>query len=69
MTLHTAAGGRTSAPMRKCFTGTIQWSWGLDDFGYGGTSSWGQSRVNAMARQITYNVLRNLTGKTTAQLP
>lgn len=35
-------------------TGTIQWSWGLDDFNAAGT---GGSRVHPAAQQITRNVL------------
>jgi hypothetical protein len=41
-------------------TGSMQWSWGLDDFNSAGT---GGVRVSAAAQQITRNVLAKMTGK------
>ena len=41
-------------------TGTIQWSWGLDDFGPRSRGN----RVNAAAQQITRNVLNRMIGAT-----
>ncbi len=50
MTVYTAASGAIVFA-----TGTMQWSWGLDDYnGYG--------RVNAAAQQITRNVLARFVG-------
>jgi hypothetical protein len=50
MTTYTASSGSVVFA-----TGTIQWSWGLDDFG-------GQTLVNAVAQQITRNVLSRFAG-------
>lgn len=52
-------------------TGTLQWTWGLDDFGYPSRLDLpsNPSFANAAARQITYNVLRKLTGKGLAVHP
>ena len=40
-------------------TGSIQWSWGLDDFNVPGLRS---SRLNSAAQQVTRNVLARLAG-------
>ncbi len=55
-------------------TGSMQWNWGLDDFGFGSqlpwsstnTSPWGFSRVRPPAQQMTHNVLLRFSGKTNA---
>jgi hypothetical protein len=49
MTIYSAAGGAMVFA-----TGTIQWSWGLDDFN---VPSLRTSRLNPAAEQITHNVL------------
>lgn len=57
MTIYRAASGAFVFA-----TGTIQWSWGLDDFN---AESRGASRVSAAAQQITRNVLNAfITGRT-----
>ena len=49
MTIYTAAGGALVSP-----AGSIQWSWGLDDFN---APTLRTSRLSPAARQITRNVL------------
>ena len=58
VTLYAACGGA-----QVFATGAWQWIWGLDDFG---TQLLGATRVNAAARQMTHNVLRTFSGKSTA---
>ena len=53
MTIYTTAMGTMVFA-----TGTIQWSWGLDDFGPGVRGN----RVSPAAQQITRNVLRQMIG-------
>src|SRR5437868_5033151 len=49
-------------------TGSIQWSWGLDDYETNASVLVGPSRVSQKARQLTHNVLRTFSGKQTAAL-
>ena len=56
MTIYTAPSGAIVFA-----TGSIQWSWGLDDF----APSVRGNRVSAAAQQITRNVLDRMIGRTT----
>lgn len=49
-------------------TGSMQWNWGLDEFGYY-TKAGQPVGTNAVARQITDNVIPTFTGKPLRQLP
>jgi hypothetical protein len=52
MSLSTPGGGQVFA------TGSIQWSWGLDDFNGPGQGGLRSARLSAAAQQITDNVLQ-----------
>jgi hypothetical protein len=58
MTYYTAASGAGVFA-----TGTMQWNWGLDDFG-----PWGD-RVNPAVQQMTRNVLDNFVGSSPRNRP
>jgi len=60
MTMYTAASGA-----QVFATGSMQWSWGLDDFGAPALRS---SRLNGAAQQVTRNVLNGF-GALPADLP
>ena len=61
VTLYTACGGA-----QVFATGAWQWIWGLDDFASDLVPELYTSRVHPGAQQITHNVLRTFSGKTTA---
>jgi hypothetical protein len=70
MTMYTAANGPTQSAHAQVFaTGSMQWNWGLDDFGYYTKGFYGSTRVNTIARQMTHNVLRTFSGKTPPGTP
>lgn len=63
MTVYTAASGATVFS-----TGSIQWSWGLDDYGGPALPRPGMlpvSRLNTAAQQLTRNALARFAGETT----
>jgi hypothetical protein len=48
-------------------TGSMDWNWGLDNFGFmDGPPLYFSSRLNATAQQMTHNLLRTFAGKLTA---
>lgn len=65
MTLNRAPVGSA----RVLATGSMQWVWGLDDFGYPLLVFPQGSRVHPTARQITFNVLRKFAGLPTQPVP
>jgi hypothetical protein len=64
MTIYTAASGA-----QVFATGSIQWSWGLDDFGGPGQGGLRTSRLSAAAQQITGNVLERFGATPYVPLP
>jgi hypothetical protein len=73
MTVYTAALGPISDPHAQVFaTGSMQWCWGLDAFGYPTKFSPPAlvgSRVSSISQQITHNILQTFSGKTRYMLP
>lgn len=68
-TIYTATNGpgTNSAFHAQVFaTGSMQWCWGLDDYGY---AAFFGTYTNPVARQMIHNVLRTFTGNPTSQLP
>ncbi len=61
VTLYAACGGA-----QVFATGAWQWIWGLDDFK--SDLAPGPSHLNSAAQQMTHNVLRTFSGKTTSPL-
>jgi hypothetical protein len=59
MTLYTASSGA-----QVFATGSMQWNWGLDDFGSNIIPD--GSRVHPAVQQMTHNVLRTFSGRSTA---
>jgi hypothetical protein len=63
MTIYSASSGA------KVFaTGTMQWSWGLDSYGYSSPSVYNTSYTSDIARQVTDNVLQTFAGKSLRHL-
>jgi hypothetical protein len=46
-------------------TGSMQWNWGLDDYGYY-TYGWSSSYISSVAQQMTHNVIKKFTGNSTS---
>jgi len=70
VTIYTATNGPSSGPHAQVFaTGSMEWNYGLDDYGYYSKGFYSPSRVNSAARQITHNVIRTFTGNSTSVLP
>ena len=72
MTIYTAINGPSTngPPHAQVFaTGSMEWNYGLDDFGYYSKGYDSPSRTNQVARQITHNIIRKFTGKSTGALP
>jgi hypothetical protein len=70
MTIYRAASGPSDPALHaQVFAvGSMQWSWGLDEYGY--STSWlGFTATNNTARQITHNVLQTFSGKARTPIP
>jgi len=75
VTLYTATNGPSSGSHAQVFaTGSMDWNYGLDDYGYYSNHAWHpgefpSSLTNSTARQITHNIIRKFTGNSTSALP